>query len=266
MWLNTPRRPQEASGTSGMKASLNGGLNVSILDGWWCEGFTAERGWAIGHGEEYEDSTYEDNVEAQALYNVLEEEVIPCFYERTSGDIPQRWVRMMKESMKMGLGLFTSHRMVAEYNNRFYQPAMSAYHAFTSDGYGRAKDLVKQQQRLRALWPSVRVDSIPVDHEVQVRHVGDEFSVQAAVRLGDLTPNEVDVQAYFGPLDSNNVITESHVQPMERREDKGNGAYVYACNVVCRSPGRYGFTARAIPRGDEWKTAIPGYMTWADGV
>ena len=103
MWLNTPRRPFEACGTSGMKAAANGVLNVSILDGWWCEGYAEERGWRIGSGEEYTDPAYQDAIESQSLYNALENDVIPCFYERKNGDTPDRWLKMMKESMKMAM-------------------------------------------------------------------------------------------------------------------------------------------------------------------
>ncbi|WP_459919177.1 alpha-glucan family phosphorylase, partial [Desulfocicer niacini] len=103
VWLNTPRRPFEACGTSGMKAAINGVLNLSILDGWWCEACSPERGWSIGNGEAYQDTAYQDATESQALYNVLENEVIPCFYEAPQGELPARWVKMMKASMKMAM-------------------------------------------------------------------------------------------------------------------------------------------------------------------
>jgi len=122
VWLNTPRRPQEASGTSGMKVAVNGGMNVSILDGWWCEGFSPECGWAIGHGEEYDDPEYHDTVESQALYNLLENEIVPCFFDRQFGDLPTNWIRMMKASIRMAFGYFTSHRMVTEYQGMYYGP------------------------------------------------------------------------------------------------------------------------------------------------
>jgi len=123
VWLNTPRRPYEACGTSGIKAAMNGVLNVSILDGWWCEGYSEERGWRIGKGEEYQDHSYQDAVESQALYNVLENEVIPCFYDRKNGDLPACWLTKMKNSMKMAMESFCSLRMVSDYEKRYYNPA-----------------------------------------------------------------------------------------------------------------------------------------------
>ena len=123
VWLNTPRRPAEACGTSGMKAAVNGVLNVSILDGWWCEGFSEEVGWAIGKGESYADSAYQDAVESQALYNVLENQVVPCFYDRKGGDLPFAWIEKMKASMKMAMKQFCGLRMVADYNGRYYEAA-----------------------------------------------------------------------------------------------------------------------------------------------
>ena len=124
VWLNTPRRPLEASGTSGMKVGANGGLNLSILDGWWDEGYDPARGWAIGTGEEYDDRKHQDNVESQSLYDILESELVPLFYERGTDGLPRRWIAKMKASMRELCPAFNTNRMVREYAERFYVPAL----------------------------------------------------------------------------------------------------------------------------------------------
>ncbi len=261
IWLNNPRRPFEACGTSGMKAAVNGVLNLSILDGWWCEGYTPDRGWRIGGGEEYSDHAYQDSVEAQALYNVLENEVIPCFYDRKHGNAPTRWIYMMKESMKMAMRDFSSLKMIQEYEKRFYGPAAESLITLVKDDAKEAKELNRQHERLKTLWRHIKIETPAKNLDGPFR-VGNIFYVTVKVHLGEIKPNEVSVQLYYGTMKTVDSLSASNWEEMTVTEDLGSGNYIYGCSLRCSIAGRYGFTVRAVPKGDEWIKNTPGLITW----
>ena len=262
VWLNPPRRPLEACGTSGMKAAINGVLNLSVLDGWWCEGYHPDRGWRIGNGEDYNDAGYQDAVESQALYNLLEEDVIPCFYDRTSGNMPMEWIAKMKAIMKMAMTEFCSHRMVSEYQTRFYVPAVKRRAELLAENAQEAKKLSILHGYLKKYWNEIRVDLPQRDHDGPFQ-VGDTFTVSAKVHLGTIEPEKVDVELYCGRLKSLSNLMDGITQTMEIAEDRGNGDYLYQCTMACKDSGRYGFTVRVAPRADDWIRFTPGLLTWA---
>lgn len=248
VWLNNPRRPQEASGTSGMKVVPNGGLNFSVLDGWWAEGYDHTVGWAIGRGEIYDDPGYQDYIEALDIYETLEREIVPLFYQRENG-LPTGWIARMKASMKRLAPVYTTARMVREYAQTYYVPAARQARLMGADDYAKAKALVNWKQRLRQNWSAVRIEEVAPesDHLTAGQNVG----VTARVNLGaNIAPDDVTVQLYAGPVDADrNLLSPTAVALSLDGNGKkaANGVYTYRGTLPADRGGQQGFTVRVMP-------------------
>lgn len=262
VWLNNPRRPREASGTSGMKAAANGVLNLSTLDGWWAEAYTPEVGWAIGQGEVYEDPNYQDRVEAEALYNLLERDVVPMFYDRT-GRVPRRWIAAMQASISSLCAFFNTNRMVAEYTDRFYMPLAERYHALSADAFAGAKSLAAWRKRLQSAWSKVRVESTDGELPDEL-HVKESFQASANVYLGDLGPEDVRVELYIGLVDAAGDLVQGESIAMDVKEKLEDNHYLYEATAQRDISGLHGYTVRILPHHPNLVTPVQaGYIRWA---
>ena len=237
VWLNTPRRPWEACGTSGMKVLVNGGINLSELDGWWAEAYTPEVGWALGDGQEHGDDPSHDAAEAEALYDLLEHEVVPEFYARDEKGIPSAWVARMRNSMAQLTPRFSTNRAVREYTEQHYLPAAAAYVERAADQGAGGVQIVKWRRALEQNWAALRFG------DVRVETVGEQHAFEVQVHLDVLEPDAVRVELYAEAL---------NLSPPVRQEmgrigslPGAAGGYVYGARVSANRPAT-DYTARIV--------------------
>ncbi len=251
VWLNTPTKLHEASGTSGMKITPNGGINMSVLDGWWPEAYDGTNGWAIGDRRIYDNQDYHDFMEGEATYDLLEKEIVPMFYDRGVDGLPRRWIAMMKASMRTCCPVFNTNRMVCEYADRFYLPAARRWHRFVQDGHKVAREVAVWRHKVLEKWEEVRIESI--DAQIpQEATVGNRLPVNAVIRLGSIRPEEVSVELYYGPLDGRGLITTGSSSPLTCKESNGAvDTYRYAGVIPCEYSGQYGYALRIVPSHPE---------------
>jgi starch phosphorylase len=270
VWLNTPLRPLEACGTSGMKAAANGVLNFSTLDGWWAEawepdiqGVRLSPGWAIGRAEAYPDRETQDQVEAETFYSLLETELVPTFYDRRADDLPRGWMARMKAAITSLNPVYNTHRMVREYVENFYLEAHRRNRDLAAEGSAHARQLAAWKDKVRAGWPQVHIESVETRGDDAVS-IGGNVRSRAKIRLGPLSPDEVAVELYAGKLDSEQNITGGLVKLMQAIDREGDVHIFETSFGPCAESGCHGYTVRVKPFHRESKTElVPGCLTWA---
>jgi starch phosphorylase len=269
VWLNTPLRPNEASGTSGMKAAANAVLNISVPDGWWDEVWndpqtSKKMGWAIGKGESYSDPNYRDQVEADALYALLERDVVPTFYDRGVDRIPRKWVERMKDSVDSLCHFVNTHRMVRDYVEGYYTKAHGQFRALEADNAHRARELSAWMERIRREWKDVWIARVE-DGPANSIPVASAMRVGAWVHLGGLSPQDVIVELYIGSVDMRGELFEGNSVAMKAAGLDSEGNYNYAVETSIARSGLHGFTVRVRPSHPDMSVAfIPGLICWAD--
>jgi glycogen phosphorylase len=245
-----------------MKAAANGVLNCSVLDGWWDEGYSPDVGWAIGHGETYPDAGVQDQLESQALYDLLEKQIVPLFYKRGVDKIPREWIARVKNSMARLVPVFNTNRMVRDYTEKFYVPAFDRGQELSSDSLARAVALAATKELLRKNWNAIKIVGVHTSGNGHYK-VGESMQVEALVDLPDLDPKHLAVQLYAGPVNAAGEIDNPQVLEMKHVKPMAPGRHLFAGQIECCTSGRQGFSLRILPGGSELVTPFePGLIIW----
>ncbi|AEG16314.1 alpha-glucan phosphorylase [Desulfofundulus kuznetsovii DSM 6115] len=268
VWLNTPRRPLEASGTSGQKAAVNGVIHCSILDGWWPEAYDGENGFAVGETREYHDEETQDRDDAYSLFALLEETIIPMYYDRDQKGIPRAWIELMKRSLQTIPPFFNTERMVKEYCQQFYVPAIERNLHLSRNNYEPARHLAAFKERLKENWPRVAITSVKAG-DTQAMGVGEPLPIEAVVQLGSLSPEDVTVEIVYGRLDekcfdsfehmpgafclinANGQLCNINKTAMTVTGQTPEGTYLYRGNLILPQ-GTVGYTVRVRPANGDF--------------
>jgi starch phosphorylase len=261
VWLNNPLRLHEASGTSGMKVVASGGMHLSCADGWWPEGYDGENGWMVGDGRSYDDPVYQDYVDSQSLYSLLEREIVPLYYDRGPDNIPYKWIARMKRSIKTLCPFFNTHRMVREYCEKMYLPSLRRYRRVSEESFKPVREITAQKTRLAQNWGQVRIDSVEARSNGELR-VGDAFPVTASIHLGSIQPSEVCVEVYHGRLGAGGELEAGERLAMKHQSQE-EGRHTFSAEVPCQSSGQNGYSVRVLPSHDgKHDPRDPGLVVW----
>ncbi|SJZ52601.1 alpha-glucan family phosphorylase [Selenihalanaerobacter shriftii] len=248
VWLNNPRRPLEASGTSGQKSAINGGLNLSIFDGWWCEGYNEKNGWVIGSKErlKYTDKEEQDLIDSNSLYTLLEEMIVPLYYNTNDKDLPADWINWMKEAMISIIPKYSTDRMVQEYTKRLYMPATIKGIKAKKDNYNISKNLVSWKEKLKNNWEDIEITS-QNQGEQGTFNITDMIRFTVKVSLGELSPDDIQIELY---LVTENGKEKIDIISMDLKKELENNKYVYSTDIKLKEIGSYKYTFRIVPNED----------------
>ena len=249
VWLNNPRRPMEASGTSGEKASVNGVVNFSILDGWWAEGYNTKNGWAIGTAEEYDSYEEQDTADSESIYNILENKIIPTYYSKEKNGISKKWMEYMKNSIISTGGEYSTSRMLVDYTNKLYMPLCNLYNKYYTD-LGNVTEFNEIKQKLYSNWDDIVItqeknaDNITID-------AGNKINVACKVIIPNIDINNIEVQCYCGRILENGTLENISITTMDLvTQDEEKREFTYEANIQMKTGGNYGYTFRVMPKLD----------------
>ena len=250
VWLNNPRRPMEASGTSGQKASVNGVINFSVLDGWWAEGYTQNNGWTIGSNQEYDSYEAQDQADSQSLYKTLEEKIIPTFYDRDKNNMPTKWIELMKNSIITTGGKYSTSRMLVDYTNNYYMPLCKLTKKYYSD-IDNVAAFNAWKKDLYTNWKDVKITQTEEDLDNITIDAGNKIEVACEVTLPNIDVDNVTVQVYYGKILENGIVEDINIIPMELTEENPEERkYYYTAKLELTSGGNYGYTFRVMPKNE----------------
>ncbi|MCP5050176.1 MAG: glycosyltransferase family 1 protein [bacterium] len=249
VWLNNPLRPHEASGTSGMKAVANGGLNLSVLDGWWDEAYDRTNGWAIGSGEsgdDYNDRNYQDEVESKAIYSIIENDIIPMFYDCGSDRLPREWIKMMKNAFVSLASFFNTHRMLKEYTDKFYNEAGRNFNTLSADDFKQTRELVEWKNRIRDQFGSIKIRGIRLD-EKNTYKINDRIKVEVEVSTGNLEPKDIKVDIYYGSISGDHTLVDTAIENLSEVTPVADDKHCFSGHLTCQKAGNFGCRIRITP-------------------
>jgi glucan phosphorylase len=248
VWLNTPTRPLEASGTSGEKAVMNGVVNLSVLDGWWAEGYREGAGWALPEEHTYDNHDFQNDLDAERIYSILEEEIVPKFFTRDENDIPKEWLPYVRNTISQIAPHYTMKRMVDDYIRQFYNKLYERHTLLLSNNFEKVRELTEWKQKVTQAWNKIQVISIssPANTK-ELLSLGDTFEISLSVDLAGLTPEEVGIEVLFAHNENNHVSHLVSKEPMKARKGVEQ-LYIYECRIPLQQAGSVEFAIRAFPQ------------------